>query len=229
MTSETLPFAPRALMRSERRREDVYLYTSPKAARRVALIGPLALAQALLFEFMRSCLAFVERPRRLCVNDGHIELSFWTRHERGLERFWLLVPADDTRGPGSLRRTHRESAAIIAAAQAAQLSLEFIFEEDVRKQAALVSTWFRTLPYVQTAAALPSRFSLREHVLEVFNNVEQATFEQIEGTLRAFHAVDVRAIVCDLIHAGSLMLVDPTHINRFSVVRRTEVVHAPAR
>jgi len=223
-----LPYAPRDLSRSERRREDLYLFRSPKLGRRTELVGCLTLALALTFEFDATCEAYTERPRKLVVGDSTVELSFWTRHSRGLERFWLIVPVDETREPQSPRRAHRDAAALIDAAQAAQIRLEFVFEEDIKKKADAIHTFFRLLPYVQTVRDLPSAEALRQHVRTVFTTLERATFPQIESELRAFHVADVRAAVCDLIHRGELKLLDPTRLERFSVVIRTGGTHAPA-
>lgn len=219
-TETSLPFAPRPLTRREQRRYDLYLYQSPKADRRVELIGCLATALSLRFEFDPDVVAFIERPRTLEVNDGRVELAFWTRETRNRERFWLLVPADDTLNPRSSRREYRHARALVEAAQAAHLSLEFVFEEDMRKCAPTLSTWYRLLPYVQTARALPNRVVLRQQVRSVFDGLAQATLDQIEGTLHSFHSADVRAAVCDLIHCGELSLVDTSRLSRFSVVNR---------
>ena len=85
------PFTARDLTRSELQRQDVYLYESPKANRRVTLVRPTALALALEFEFDKDIELFVERPRTLQVDNSPHELSFWTQSRRGLEQFHLLT------------------------------------------------------------------------------------------------------------------------------------------
>ena len=220
VASSLLPFAARPLTLSERRRGDLYIYSSPKMDRRVELIHCVRMAVGLTLEFNPSVLAYVERPRTLTVQGPPIELDFWIREPRGRERFLVVVPIDDTLNPRSPRREFRRARELLEVAQHAQLALEFCFEADLQKDAGILGTWYRLLPYVQTATALPNRQSLRDHVMAHFDHVASATFDQIENTLRAFHAADVRAVIVDLIHAGRLALVDATRLSRFSVVER---------
>lgn len=214
------PFQPRPLTRSERRHGDLYLYQSPKVVRKVELIGCLATAVALQFEFDPDVTAFVERPRTLEVGERHIELTFWTQEARGRERFWLLVPTDESVHLNSPRREHRNARMLIEAAQAAHISLYFIYEDEMRKRTATTGTWYRALPYVQTAMTLPNRAALRVQVRTIFDVTPRTTLDQIEGQLRGFHAADVRAVALDLVHAGELSLCEATRLSRFSVLER---------
>lgn len=214
-----LPFSPRDLTRQEQRREDLYLYHSPKLARTVAVIGVLALALALELDFSPDTVGFVERPRVLPYRDKEVELSFWQRERSGRERFYLLVPnvAHEVE-PKSRQRRHRDARDIIEAANAAGISLQFVFEADVLAKAASIGTWFRLLPYVQTAMTLPHRHSIQERVLETFAMQSSMTMDQIEASLVGLNAADVRAVVCAHIHSGTLAI-DPTKtLSRHTVV-----------
>jgi len=218
-TSANLPFGPRDLTRKEQRREDLYLYRSPKLARTVAVIGALALALALELEFNADTVGFVERPRILPCRNGEVELSFWNREQTGLERFYLLVPnAIREVDQRSRQRRHREANDIIEAANAAGLSLQFVFEADVLAKAASIGTWFRMLPYVQTALTLPHRHSIQERVLEAFASQRRMTMAQIEASLTGLNAADVRAVVCTEIHSGCLVIDPSKHLSRHTVV-----------
>jgi hypothetical protein len=215
------PFTPRTLTRSERRRGDLYMYVSPKlSGRRVDLLGCATMALALQFEFDAEVATYVERPRTLSINDGHVELHFWTRLSHRRECFWLLVPVEDTHKPHTPHQEHRHACALLEAARAAHIVLQFIFEDELRQRAAMTGTWYRLLPYVQTAHTLPNRYALTESVVSLFRTQARATFDQIEGNLRGFDGADVRAVVCDLIHGGQLELTEPSHLSRFSVVQR---------
>jgi hypothetical protein len=220
MATESLPFSARTLTKPERRRGDLYTYNSPKLGRRVGLIECVRMALALRFEFEPAIEAFVERARTLEVQGEALELDFWTREPRGREHFWLIVAIDDTLSPRSPRREYRRAREVVEAAQRAHLSLQFCFEADLQKQAASLGTWYRLLPYAQTALTLPNRQALREQVLTHFDTIERASFDQVEGALRGFHPADVRAIAVDLIHDGRLALVDPTKLTPFSVMER---------
>jgi len=220
MPSNPLPFEPRVLTKSERRRGDLYVFNSPKLGRRVELIECVRMAVALRFEFNPLTLAYVERPRTLEVQGDPVEVDFWTREPRGRERFWLIVAIDDTLSPRSPRREYRRARALMEAAQHAQLSLEFCYEEDLQKDAASLGTWYRLLPYAQTALTLPNREALRNQVMAQFDTLTRASFDQIESALRGFHAADVRAITVDLVCTGQLALVDPARLTRFSVLER---------
>ncbi|MFC4761755.1 hypothetical protein [Dyella koreensis] len=215
------PFSVRPLTRPERRRGDLYLYRSPKLSRTVELIGCVNTALALTLEFDPRVTAYVERPRKLTLASGtSIELAFWTRERKGRERFWLPVAASDTLHTTTPRREHRQARDIIEAAQIAHIDLEFFFEDDLRRQSAVLSTWYRLLPYVQTARTLPHRESLSQQIMAMFQILEKATVEQIELQLQAFHAADVRAVLFDLMHRGELAMHDPTRLGRFSVLTR---------
>lgn len=218
-TSADLPFSPRDLTRKEQRREDLYLYHSPKLARTVAVIGVLALALALDLEFSADTVGFVERPRILPYRNSEVELSFWQREQSGRERFYLLVPnVIHEVEPKSRQRRHRDARDIIEAANAAGISLQFVFEADVIAKAASFGTWFRLLPYVQTALTLPHRHSIQGRVLEAFSAQSRMTMGQIEASLTGLNAADVRAVVCAHIHSGTL-LIDPTKpLSRHTVV-----------
>jgi hypothetical protein len=220
MAGNSLPFEPRVLTKSERRRGDLHVFNSPKLGRRVELIECVRMALALRFEFDPPTLAYVERPRTLEVQGEPMELDFWTREPRGRERFWLVVAIDDTLSPRSPRREYRRARELVEAAQRAQLSLEFCFEEDLQRDAGALGTWYRLLPYAQTALTLPNREALRTQVLAQFDTLARASFDQVENALRGFHAADVRAIAVDLVCDGQLALVDPAHLTRFSVLER---------
>ena len=215
------PFSPRPLTRPERRRGDLYLYRSPKLSRTVELIGCVNTALALTLEFDPGVAAYVERPRKLTLASGTtMELAFWTQERKGRERFWLPVASSDTLHTSTPRREHRHARDIIEAAQVAHIALEFFFEDDLRRQSAVLSTWYRLLPYVQTARTLPHRESLSQQIMAMFQIMEQATVEQIELQLQAFRAADVRAVLFDLMHRGELAMADPTRLGRFSLLTK---------
>lgn len=215
------PFSARLLTRSERRRGDLYIYRSPKLSRLVQLIGCVNMALALTLEFNPDVIAYTERPRKLSLASAtSIELTFWTRERKGRERFWLVVAASDTTHPSTPRREHRRARDIIEAANAAHIAVEFFFEDDLRRQSATLSTWYKLLPYVQTARHLPHRESLSQRIRALFQIMAQATVEHIELELQAFHSADVRAVLFDLVHCGELMMADPARLGRFSVITR---------
>lgn len=215
-----LMFQARTLSERERRRQDLWSFWSPKLAREIQVVGPMAIMQALMFELDPNVRAYVERPRTLEVDPTLVELDFWTTETRGLERFWLLVPNQDAIEPGTPRREHRRAVALIEAAQRAHLRLEFVFEHDLCRRAHEIHTAKRLLPYVQTAAKLPNRDALRDQIRGLFDNSERATIDQLCAEMRGFPAADVRAGLADLIHAGELALTNPRELTRFSVLER---------
>lgn len=216
-----LPFDARLLTRKEERRGDLYLYLSPKLQRPVAVIGAMTLTVALELEFSTTTAAYVERPRLLRYRDTEVELSFWQRECGGRERFYLLVSdAASDMEPKSRHRQHRDARDLIDAANAAGISLEFVFEADVLAKAASIATWYRLLPYVQTARVLPHRQSIEARLLEAFANQSRMTFDQCEAALNDLHPADVRAVICELIHRG-LLLIDPAKpLHRHTVLER---------
>ena len=216
------PFRPRSLTIAERKNRDLWSFWSPKSCRVVQLIGPLAFMVALQFEFDPNVRGYVERPRQLDVEGGAVELDFWTREPRGLERFWLLVPNDETIEPTTPRREHRRSAALIEAAQRAHVRVDFVFEFELVRRAAEIQTYKRLLPFVQTAEQLPNRDALRTQIRELFTSTDRATLDQVCGALRGFHVADVKAGIVDLIHGGELALANPRELTRFSIIERRQ-------
>ncbi|HEX7323796.1 MAG TPA: hypothetical protein VF292_00390 [Rhodanobacteraceae bacterium] len=214
-----LPFEARPLTRKEERRGDLYLYASPKLQRTIAVIGAMTLAVALDLEFSTATVAYVERPRLLRYRDTEVELSFWDRERTGRERFYLLVSdATSELEPKSRHRQHRDARDLIDAANSAGISLEFVFEADVLAKAASIATWYRLLPYVQTAQSLPHRRSIEGRLLEAFASQRRMTFAQCEAALTGLHPGDVRAVICELIHRG-LLWIDPAKpLHRHTVV-----------
>lgn len=216
---DVLPFEARPLTRKEERRGDLYLFTSPKLQRTVAVIGAMTLAIALELEFSTATTAYIERPRLLRYRDSEVELSFWQRESSGRERFHLLVSDEVSEvEPKSRHRQHRNARDLIDAANAAGISLSFVFEADVLTKATSIATWYRLLPYVQTAYALPHRQSIEGRLREVFANQARMTFEQCEAALNDLHPADVRAVTCELVHRG-LLLIDPAKpLHRHAIV-----------
>ena len=218
---ESVPFQPRLLTKSERRKEDLYIFKSPKLGRNVEILQPLRLALALRFDFDPNTKVYVERPRTLQVRNHQIELGFWTRETRGRERFWLVVPATDTIQDANKVRQHRHWRELVDAANEASMSLEFVHEAELLAMATTIDCYFRLLPFVQTAVSLAHRYPLRDQVRQLFLSVEQASFDQIDAALNSFHPADVRAIVCDLIHAGELSVSTQSFLKGSTLISRS--------
>jgi len=145
--------------------------------------------------------------------------SFWQRERSGRERFHLLVSDDVSEiEPKSRHRQHRNARDLIDAANAAGISLSFVFEADVLTKATSIATWYRLLPYVQTAHTLPHRQSIEGRLLEAFAHQPRMTFEQSEAALSGLHPADVRAVVCELIHRGSLLIDPAKPLHRHAVI-----------
>lgn len=212
-----LPFRARPLTRKEQRRGDLYLYDSPKLGRTVSVIGALTLAIALELEFSHSIIAFIERPRLLKYGDEEIELGFWQRERSARESFYVLVPDNDVE-PRSKIRSHRDARALVGAANSAGISIEFLFETDILAKAASIGTWYRLLPYVQTAHTLPHHHSIEERLLEAFATQRRMTFAQCETALTGLHPADVRAVMSALIHRGILTIDATKPLHAHSVV-----------
>ena len=215
------PFENRPLTRSEQRRGDLYTFHSPKLGRSAEVIHRGRLAMALELEFDPGVLVWVERPRLLAVKDAEIELCFWWRHVSGREGFHLFVDAATTTTDARRRiRQHRQSRDLIEAANVAGLSLEFVFEAALLERKNMLTTWFRLLPYVQTAATLPHLAALERLVGEAFSMQERMSFLQLEQNLVTHAPADGRAVACRLIHRGALQLDVSQPLSRLSVLSR---------
>lgn len=217
---EPIPFTPRLLTKSERRKEDLYIFKSPKLGRNIEVIGPLRFALSLKLDFDPDTTVYVERPRTLMVRNKQIELGFWSREMRGRERFWLVVPATETTQDANKVRQHRHWRDLVDAANEASISLEFVYESDLLAISTSIDCWFHLLPFVQTAVGLAHRHPLRNQIRYVFEMIAQASFSQIELALPSFQPADVRAVVCDLIHAGDLEVSNSGSLQSTTIVRR---------
>lgn len=215
-------FTARDLTRSELQRQDVYLYESPKANRRVTLVRPTALALALEFEFDKDIELFVERPRALQVDNSPHELSFWTRSRRGLEQFHLLTAYPEG-SSGQARAAERRRDAIVAAARQAQIALRLVPQNQFLRKAIENANRLRLLPYVQTAKILTHGAQLQERLLEVFSVQTRHSFYHLEQVLGAFDPPDVRAATCALIHQGALRVDWSVKLHAHSVVEAGDI------
>lgn len=200
-----LPYAPRVLSASELKKLDVYFFESPKLARRVTVIGPTALALALQLEFDADIVTYVERPRTLTVDTTDIDLSFWTRTRKGNEQFSLITVSSDGSTAALLARNRRREA-VVSAAQAAHLALQFVPQSSLTATKTTSTNRLRLLPYVQTAAEVPQADVIEERVMALFELQPRLAFAQIERAVPEFDYRDARAVTCALIHRGALRL-----------------------
>lgn len=213
------PFSARPLTRPEQRRGDLYTFRSPKLNRPVEVIHRARLAMALELEFAPDVVIWVERPRLLAVKNAKVELCFWRRSVSGREGFHLFVDATATTQDGVRRiRQHRQARDIIEAANDAGLSLEFVFEAALLERKSELTTWFRLLPYVQTAATLPHLAALERLVEDVFLAQPRMSFLQLEQSLGSHAPADVRAVACRFVHRGRLQLDLSQPLTRLSVL-----------
>lgn len=208
MSTEISPYSPRPLTPSERRRGDLYLFSSPKCRRTVSVLSCMHVSWALHLEFDPQCVAYLERPRRLSWTDGHLELSFWARFANGIERMDVLVPNADTEPGTADRRQHRHERALLAAAHAASLPLHFFGEADVHARSHRIAIAFQLLPLVQAARRLPNRAALRRTVVEAIAPLGRATLPQLQKMAGHFRPAEVRIAVAEMIHTGAITLPD---------------------
>jgi hypothetical protein len=219
--AKALPYVARELSLKEIRDLDVYTFTSPKnAMRRIRIVGIPALVLALRLEFNPDVESYVERPRLLKCSSDVFEFSFWYRTVNGRESLPLLVHAADSAPAIAGRWRHRKAEQLLIAAQEAHLPLEFVFESDLIDQGAEFSTWLRMLPSVQLAHRYPHRFELRTRVMEVAATPERCRISQIVDALGGYVAADIRCIVCDLIHAGILVIDPKARLTQHTICRR---------
>jgi hypothetical protein len=201
------PYTGRPLTHAELLKEDVYDFESPKhGLRRVHVAGVPNLILALLLEFDPNVECYVERPRLLTCDKDIYEFSFWYRDQTGREYLPLLVPTSSTAPLTSGRRRHRKSEQLIAAAEQAHLPLKFEYEAEIIGRSVEFTSSFRMLPSVQLATQLHQRFALREQIMNVASRVERIRASQIVSSLNNLPRNDLCCVVCDLIHAGLLVV-----------------------
>lgn len=197
---EPIPFGPRELTRSELIRSDIYAFESPKLRRRVTTIRPTALAVGLDLEFDPDIRVYVERPRVLECDSVKVELTYWCQTRKGLEQYILLTQG----GSDTARAIARRLEAIQAAAKQAQIALRMVSEGVVLRRAQENVNRLRLLPWVQTARTLPNAAEIEGRLLELFEYQPKHALSQLERSLATFDARDVRAVTCQLVHAGTL-------------------------
>jgi len=199
---EDLPYAARTLSKRERDKLDVYTFRSPKCARTVQIVGTVAFSQALLLEFNVDVSIFVERPRRITYGDRTGDISYWYRLADGQEKYLLLVPTPDTEALAGGRRQHRHIEQLQEAARAIGIAIELKFEPEILAEAARIATFFHLLPFVQTALRLNNRMPLQQDIAAFVERHPRCSLSQVEAALSEYRVDDVRAVTCDLIHAG---------------------------
>src|SRR4051812_17030150 len=166
-TVARLPFTPRPLTVNEVRKLDVHWLHSPKCERQLHIVGLPAMALALLYEFDRAIKDYCERPCQITVDGQSVDVTYWVRPVQGADRFVLLVPNRESEpAPAGARRHHRADK-LQEAARNSGLALEFVFESDVLARSAEINSYFRLLPFVQTAYRLHNQLSLREQICRI--------------------------------------------------------------
>lgn len=209
--SRALPYTARELSPKEVREESIYTFNSPKmTGRRIRVANLPHLILALQFEFDPDVESYVERPRLLICDTETYEFSFWYRVRSGREYLPLLVPIGSSEPSASGPRRHRKERQLLDAAERAQLPLKFELETDLLQHAAAFASWLRMLPGVQLASRFSHRFDLRSRILEVALRLDRLRISQIVDALDGFPPADVRCVICDLIHAG-LLVIDPKY------------------
>lgn len=197
------PFEARRLTLAELRAGDIHSYWSPKEGRLVRVSGLPSIALALLLEFDPNVVAFVERPRILCAGNDRYEISFWVRERSGVERMPLIVRSCDMeRGKG--RAGHRRAAALIEAATAAYIPLEFVLERDVLAQRAKIALAYRQLPSVQCATQLANRAQISDRIIAALDEFGRMRLAQLEAALGGYCEADLTCVLAYLLHQGQI-------------------------
>lgn len=204
-TCPTAPHAPRPLSPAEERREDIYVFQSPKNRRNVTVVEPTRLALALELEFDPSVTRYVERPRELTVGDQIVELCFWHETVEGEEQYDLLTSQKEAT-VHAVRRAERLTALTFEAAVKAGLPLRIRKTSHFLAGRIANTVRLQLLGYVQAAQALQSGLAVEQAVLQHLESTPRTTFYALERTLHAFQASDVRAHVCRMIHQGALSI-----------------------
>lgn len=205
MSSRDVPYTSRDLSLRELQKQDVWRYCSPKQGQLTTVVGFTRAMQGLELEFNPGVVAYVPRPRTLLVGEVRYEFSYWHREAGGREVLSLHVrPGETVPGAGG-RQRHRQADALLAAAEAAQLPLHFVFESELPRRSVRHANYYRLLPSVQAARSLPNRLALRSQVLEIVGSRDRMRLDQLEQQLGNFVPADVRCVVADLLHGGELV------------------------
>jgi hypothetical protein len=199
------PYTARALTLPEVRAGDIHSFHSPKEGRLVRVDGLAHIAQALLLELNSDITAFTERPRQLTVGGASYELSFWCRLRSGEERMLLVVSGAVHGAQRATRRQHREAEALLDAARAAHIPLQFVHEADLLAQPERLALAYRLLPDVQAAARLAHRGLLEDEIIAVCRRHQRLRFAQLAGALGNYVPADVQCVVAYLLHTGALL------------------------
>lgn len=214
------PYQPRELTKKELLRENIHAYFSPKEQRWIRICGVANLVIGLQQEFAPFITGYVERPRMLSVGNDIYEFAFWARDRDGRETLLLLVAMCSSESISGGRRRHRQAEALLAAAEAANLPLQFVLESDLMAQGALLASHIRLLSGVQLAARLDNRAVLRDRIVEFVASQQRCHVSLVVRSLDQYSMSDVRLVVCDLIHAGLLEFARDQAWNDQSVVWR---------
>lgn len=198
------PMLARELTPSQIKRGDVFMFFSPKEARRVTVLGPLQLAFRLQIEFDPTVAAVTERPRSILVGLEQVELHFWWQCLGGSEFYALIIPNAHTVPGTDGKRRPRQLDRLQAAARDASISLKFVTEDQLKDPASRIELCYQLLGICQSAKGLGSALILRHEVAGVVNRSGRITVQQLLGELGHFPRTHVQAALVELLHIGYL-------------------------
>jgi hypothetical protein len=155
-------------------------------------------------EFNPKVGAYTERPRVLSVGTALYEICFWWRDTSGEEHMLMIVMGTSSAAQAEKRRAHRDAEALIEAARAAHLPLEFIQERDVLAQSDRIALAYRLLPDVQTAIRLTNRGIVHDAIVDQLSRHHRLRFSQLTTALEGFQHADIQCVLAYLVHAGIL-------------------------
>lgn len=198
------PMLSRELSASQIKRGDVFMFFSPKEARRVSVLGPLQLALRLQLEFDPAVVAATERPRSILVGTEQVELHFWWQCLGGSEFYALVVPNAQTVPGTDGQRRPRRLERLQAAARDASISLKLITEDQLKRPEGRTELCYQLLGICQSARDLGSALVLRSEVAAIVNRSGRITVNELLGELANFPQTHVQAALVELLHIGYL-------------------------
>ncbi|MEG2578827.1 MAG: hypothetical protein RSA54_13980, partial [Glutamicibacter sp.] len=175
------PMVARELSASQIKRDDVFMFFSPKEDRRVSVLGPLQLALRLQLEFDPVVAAATERPRSIPVGTEQVELHFWWQYVGGSEFYALVVPNAQTVPGTDGQRRPRQLDRLQAAARDASIALKLITEDQLKRPEGRTELCYQLLGICQSARDLGSALILRNEVAAVVNRSGRITANELFG------------------------------------------------
>lgn len=200
---------PCKLSQGEAVSRNLFVFYSPKNQRMVEVCEWIHLALALILEFDDQIRGYVERPLEVKISPKQIvHVAFFTESMGGQRRYLMAIPKAGTVGHAKEGAALRDRARMDAAAARAGVSFTYVTEQDLLAKHVQLRRYFKLLPYVQSVRRVLARGVIANAVKAYFATKPRASIGQLILAIDRYPRDQVRSVVAQMIHGGTLTFID---------------------